>query len=510
MTILHSFIISFVFLLCIFRIISRKPRTLPPGPNGLPFIGNVHQLPIEYQEHAFAQMAKKYGNIIYLSIFGSPTIIVNSLHTAKLLLNDRSQSYSERPSFILLAELYGFKDLMLTMSYSNIRFRKQKRWIQSALSRTSILRYQPMIKRELAILLANLIQSPQLHVQHIWRYVGGIILESTYGHRVTTDDDELLQLATTAFTGVGSRPADMLVDYFPILKLYPDWLPGGGFKRHASWRRKLVMRSLDEPYEAVKRKVKINGSSDCLVGNLIQRSLQDGTLDADELDIIGAGGMLFGAGTETTVSAITTFFLAILRHPEVLQKLQQEMDRAVGKERLPDYEDRQSLPYLEASLLELYRYHTALSCGIPHYTTKDDVFQEYTIPAGSTVIPNIWAMAHSEETYHDPNDFIPERFLNVEASNLADIHPSQYTFGFGRRTCPGRDLADCILYITIASIVATLDVRNLKDKSGNDIIPPYSFVSGLARIPKTFEFNVSPRSEKSHSLIFEHVQDHHT
>ena len=84
------------------------------------------------------------------------------------------------------------------------------------------------------------------------------------------------------------------------------------------------------------------------------------------------------------------FFLAMALYPEVQKKAQQELDAVVGSERLPDFSDRPSLPYVNAIVRELLRWHPATPMGVPHRILADDEYNGYTIPAGTTVFVNIW------------------------------------------------------------------------------------------------------------------------
>lgn len=80
-------------------------QRLPPGPRSLPLIGNVHQLPAEYQERTFLEWGRKFGNIVFAKMFRTPVVIINSLEVAHDLLDRRSQYYSGRPVLTLVPEL---------------------------------------------------------------------------------------------------------------------------------------------------------------------------------------------------------------------------------------------------------------------------------------------------------------------------------------------------------------------------------------------------------------------
>ena len=80
-------------------------------------------------------------------------------------------------------------------------------------------------------------------------------------------------------------------------------------------------------------------------------------------------------------------------HPEIQQKAQQELDRVVGKDRLPTFADEASLPYVNAILKELLRWHTVAPIALPHRAVADDEYNGYHIPAGTIVSVNVWSVS---------------------------------------------------------------------------------------------------------------------
>jgi cytochrome P450 len=87
---------------------------------------------------------------------------------------------------------------------------------------------------------------------------------------------------------------------------------------------------------------------------------------------------------------MATFFLAMVLHPEVQLKAREEIDGVVGDNRLPTVQDRKHLPYVEAVLKEVFRFHPIAPMGLPHLVTEDDVYEGHLIPKGAMLIPNIW------------------------------------------------------------------------------------------------------------------------
>ncbi|PCH43945.1 cytochrome P450 [Wolfiporia cocos MD-104 SS10] len=83
----------------------------------------------------------------------------------------------------------------------------------------------------------------------------------------------------------------------------------------------------------------------------------------DERDIMGAAATVHGAATEMTTATIISFIVAMLLFPDVMEKAQAEVDRVVGFSRFPTSEDRESLPHLEATLKEVYRWSPVVALG---------------------------------------------------------------------------------------------------------------------------------------------------
>ena len=76
--------------------------------------------------------------------------------------------------------------------------------------------------------------------------------------------------------------------------------------------------------------------------------------------------------------------------PEVQKKAQEELDKVVGFNRLPEHGDKEDLPYINSLCKEVLRWHPVLPLGVAHRVTQDDFFKEYFIPAGTVVIVNTW------------------------------------------------------------------------------------------------------------------------
>jgi len=190
--------------------------------------------------------------------------------------------------------------------------------------------------------------------------------------------------------------------------------------------------------------------------DLIDRYLLEmETPDAEERGYternIGIIGMdLFIAGMETTSTSLSWSLLFIVRHPEIQQRVQSEIDRVLG-ERAPIYADRKDMPYTEATLMEVTRRGTVLPNAVPHATTCDTTLRGYDIPKGTFVLMHQSAVHMDPEYWGDPEAFRPERFVNADGSVRRDER--LIPFGVGKRACLGESLARMELFVLFTCLL---------------------------------------------------------
>ncbi|KIJ50988.1 hypothetical protein M422DRAFT_158999, partial [Sphaerobolus stellatus SS14] len=154
-----------------------------------------------------------------------------------------------------------------------------------------------------------------------------------------------------------------------------------------------------------------------------------------------------------------------------MEKAQAELDLVVGNSRLPEFEVRSALPYLEAALKEVVRWFPVVPTALPHATTADDFYEGYRIPSGSVAIPNSWKILHDEESYADPYAFRPERFIANENGGICERDPTIGSFGYGRRICAGKNLAEATVWLAIATLLWAFDFSKLRDENGKKLDP---------------------------------------
>jgi len=188
--------------------------------------------------------------------------------------------------------------------------------------------------------------------------------------------------------------------------------------------------------------------------------------------------------------------------PEVQKKVQEELDRVVGKGRLPDFEDLNSLPYLVATIRETVRWNPTTPIAVPHSLTEDDEYNGMRLPKGSTVIGNAWSILHNEEQFEEPMVFKPERFLTADGQiDPTILNPFDVAFGFGRRTCPGIHVGYAMTFICTASLLSAFNLSKSVDKDGNVIDIPGKFEQIVVLQPEPFNCTLTPRNKDITKLV---------
>ncbi|KAF8128421.1 cytochrome P450 [Boletus edulis] len=504
-----STLIALWGVVTIYIVGSRKLRTqysLPPGPKPLPLIGNLLDIPMKNEATTYNAWAKKYGDLVYATVMGHRLLFVNSAHIANELFEKRFSNYSDRNKLPMINDLMGWDWSFGHMPYGE-RWRKHRKMFERQFRPVEAQTFWPLQQKEAHTLLRSILDSQEDLIEHLRHNSAAVIMNVIYGIEISPKADRYIEIAEKALEGMAkaAAPGAFLVDVFPWLKYVPRWVPGAGFQKKAANWKKYVLEMRDAPFVAVRKALVAGTASPCFVTHLM--SDLDNTEDAQEqVEVIrGCAGLAYAAGAESTVSSLSSFFLAMVLYPAAQAKAQAELDSVIGSGRLPDYNDRHSLPYINAIVKEVLRWNPVAPLGLPHMVTKDDSYDGYFIPAGTTIIGNTWTILHDERNYIQPMEFLPERFLNPDGNteNQEILDPSTAAFGYGRRICPGRFMADATLWISIACILTVFDIRPGKDENGDPVAVKADFESGMICHPKSFSYAISPRSEAAKAIIKE-------
>jgi cytochrome P450 len=477
---------------------SKQPAPLPPGPKGLPLLGNVLDMPSAHEWLTFAKWGETWGDICSVTVLGQHLIIINSAKIAFDMLDKKSSIYSDRPTLQMGGELVGWKNTLVLLPYGD-RFRNSRKLFHRLIgSHSAMQRFLPIEEVETHRFLRRVLTKPDDLAAHIRRTAGSIILMISHGYEVKEKDDPFVELAHRATDqfALSTSPGGFMVDVIPFLRHVPAWFPGAGFKKTASAWASTLSEMVEQPHNFVKQQMAEGTHGTSFTSSLLESK----QLSADEeFDIKWSAASLYSGGADTTVSAIYSFFLAMTLHPEVAKRAQAEIDTIVGNDRLPTFADRDQLPYVDALVKEVLRWNTVTPTAVPHRAMEDGIHEGYFIPKGSFIIPNIWKLTHDPRMYANPMVFEPSRFLAAEGKT-PELDPRELCFGFGRRICPGLHLADASVFISCVMTLAVFDISKCVE-NGIVVEPVNESTTGTISHPKPFRCSIVPRSEKAVSLI---------
>ncbi|KAF8128593.1 cytochrome P450 [Boletus edulis] len=413
----------------------RRSFPLPPGPPGLPWIGNIIGINANAPWLTYRTWAQTYGDLIYSRLLGRDIIIINSEKIARDLLEDRSTNYSDRP-YLITNELcgIGFNSVMLPYGAT---WRYHRRIFHQTFRIDAVRRFLPLQHRRSFQLLLRLLHTPERLADHVFEYTTSVVLNSVYDYDPQSQNDEMVDIVAKVLEIVVpavSPEVAVVVAAFPTCKCstsldeyttflnpallsieIPSWLPGMSFKRRMAVARGMTKQYIEKPFAHSLHKLRNVSPVPSMVHDALRDAdvLNESMLDDSRMkDLKEAAATALLAASETSNSVLMAFFLMMVTNPEAQKNAQAQIDAVVGNARLPTIDDRSSLPYVDAILREVLRYSPPVPLSVPHASVDDDIYAGFHIPKGSIVMVNIWSIMHDESRYPDPYTFLPERFLN--------------------------------------------------------------------------------------------------
>ncbi|THU96695.1 cytochrome P450 [Dendrothele bispora CBS 962.96] len=443
---------------------------LPPGPTGLPIVGNLFQVSTEAWKE-FTQWKHQYGPIVYLNLAGTDMVILNSHKAATDLLDRRTTIYSDRPRNIVASEILTRSLFLFLRRYDDL-WRAMRRVTHEGLHKGIAKNYFPVQEKEAIYLAAAMIKDPSSWDEHCRRTAASTIMSLIYDTPLIKDEKEpsvaYINDCVARITRAAS-PGAHYVEQFTWMKYLPSAI--APWKKYAEeWNKKdeLVFKGL---YNSVCKRVASGDDRPSFCATIIKDKLNE--LSNTEATYLA--GSIYAAGAETSATVLAWFMHAMLLNPDVQKKAHAELDTIVGRARMPTLADFDHLPYIRGIVKESLRLRPVAPLGVPHRTTEDDWYNDYYIPKGSTVIANVWSLNRDPEIYGpDVAEFKPERHIvdgKISPAVVDTKGESHFSFGFGRRICAGRHVANYGIFIDIACILWACNIMPVKDTNGKQILP---------------------------------------
>ncbi|XP_069500521.1 cytochrome P450 2G1-like isoform X1 [Ambystoma mexicanum] len=470
---------------------SLKTCNLPPGPPPLPLIGNLLQIRRGETLSSLLALRKKYGDVFTMYLGTRKVVVLCGYKAVKEALIDQGEDFSGRGDMPSMARVY--KDYGIAFT-TNMEWWKQLRHFSLmtlknfGIGKRSI---EERIQAEVQTLIEEYRNTKALPFdpRKLFGCVSAnVICSVMIGKCYDFKDPEFL----TLIDGIKkcfeqwSSGWGQLYDVIPHIM---DHIPGPHHK---------IISYMDDLLKFVSKRVQINQDTldpssprdyiDCFL-NKMGKEKENPSSAFNMTNLVTSILQIIFAGIETSSTTMTYGFLMLLKYPEIKEKLHQEIDSVIGKERPPSIQDRRKMPFMEAVINEIQRFCNILPLGVPHTVIRDTLFRGYTIPKGTNVFPLLHTVLLDPQHFRDPEQFDPMRFLDEKGDLLK--REALIPFSTGKRTCPGEGLVRMVMFLIFTTILQNFEVKPLLLPKEIDVLP---LTSGFGNVPKPYKFCAVPRT----------------
>ncbi|XP_028634623.1 cytochrome P450 2J5 isoform X2 [Grammomys surdaster] len=381
--------VTFLFLVKIFR--SQHPKNYPPGPWGLPFVGNFFQIDFEKNHLVVQEFMKKYGNVFSLELGRSSAVVVSGLPLIKKMFTQLDQNFVNRFTSPVRERITGNNGLIVSNGQT---WREQRRFALMTLRNFGLGKKSlEQRMREEAYHLVEAIEeeggqpfNPHFKINNA---VSNIICSVTFGERFEYEDshfqmllkllDEVIYLQTSM--------AGQLYNSFPRIMKY---LPGPHQKIFRNWKElKLFISHIIKKHQKDWNPDEPRDFIDAFLTEM--QKYPDKTTSFNEENLISSTLDLFLAGTETTSTTLRWGLLYMTVYPEIQKNVQAEIDRVIGHKRQVSLSDRESMPYTNAVIHEVQRMGNIIPLNVAREVAVDTKFDGFHLPKErEVVLENNW------------------------------------------------------------------------------------------------------------------------
>ncbi|XP_039618987.1 cytochrome P450 2F2-like isoform X2 [Polypterus senegalus] len=467
---------------------NKRPHNFPPGPMPVPLFGNVLQLNLKNPLVDLNKISKRYGKVYSLYIGRNLTVFLHGYEAVKEILISHGADYAGRPQGLLVNDVTEYRGISM-VTYGT-HWKEHKCFTLSTLRDFGLGKklMESKILSEAAHLIQSLEKQEGLAIYpHILleNAVSNVVCSVILGLRFDYDNKlfhkmmELLNDSTKILNG----PWGMLYDALPFIRSLR--LP---FRRAIS--NKDNMKDFFRSFVKQHRKNWVPGDPqdyiDCYFEEMEKRKNNNESI-FDENSLLLNLIDLFSAGTESTAITIRWTLLYLMRYPDVQARCHKEIDCILGSKEQISYEDRHAMPYMLAVIHESQRMGDVAPLGVFHAALKDTQLFGYTIPKGTTVIPNLSSVLHDDTQWKFPHEFNPSNFLNEKGEF---VKPEAFVpFSAGPRICLGEALARTELFLFLTTLLRRFEVIWPENCGAPDLTPLY----GITQEPQKYKMKLKSR-----------------
>ncbi|KAL8048387.1 hypothetical protein ABFX02_07G061300 [Erythranthe guttata] len=460
-------IILFIFILIRKNGSTRENRRgrRPPGPKGLPFIGNLHQFDTSKLHLCLSDLSNKHGPLMYLKLGQVPAVVISSAQVAKQALKHNDLAFAGRPHTTPSKKLsYGYLDI--ASSSHNPYWREMRKTVVLRLFTLKQVRSFKHIREEEVSHMIDEITNLTLAgpdgravdlSERVMAFSTNLLCRVAFGRRF--DEERRFQKLMVEFEKVSADV--VLADFIPLFGLI-DKLSGVVYRLDRAFvNMDSFLQQLIDEHLRPNRPDSMDGDFLDLLIRLREDDSAAVKIDWNNIKAILMNIVV--AGTETSASAIVWALTALTKKPCAMKKAQQEIRSlmADSKKSFVDEDDIEKLPYLKAVIKETLRLYPPLPLLVPKETMEKCTINGYEIEPKTFAFVNVWAIGRDPEYWENPNEFLPERFLNNNYSDKSIDFKGQdfgfIPFGSGRRRCPGLSLGVAAVEMALANLLYSFD-----------------------------------------------------
>ncbi|WVZ60390.1 hypothetical protein U9M48_010424 [Paspalum notatum var. saurae] len=420
---------------------------LPPGPRPWPVVGNLFDVqPVRCR--CYQEWARRYGPIMTVWLgTASPTVVVSTAELAREVLKTHDQQLADRARDRSSERFSRGGQDLIWADYGAHYIKVRKLCNLELFTQRRLEALRPVREDEVTAMVESVYKAvaaaaaygnegkPLVVKNHLSMVAFNNITRLAFGKRFVNAmgelDEQGREFKAIITNGIKIGASLSIAQYIPWLR----WLSPVDeqlFKAHGDRRDRLTVKIMEEHAEALKQRGAKQHFVDALFTLREKYDLSDDT-------VIGLLWDMITAGADTTVISVEWAMAELVRNPTVQEKLQEELDRVVGRHRVLLETDFLNLPYLQAVVKESLRLHPPTPLMLPHKASTGVKIAGYDIPKGANVIVNVWAVARDPKVWDNPMEFRPERFLE-ENIDIKGADFRVLPFGAGRRVCPGAQL----------------------------------------------------------------------